>query len=277
MIEYHVNMQQTTLLNGLRLLEALAASREPRGVTEIAEELGIVKSNAHRLLQALAAKGYVRQDPGSARYACSLKIWGLATSVSERFDVAVVARPQLAELARRTRETVHLSVLEDTEVVYLDKIDSPQPVRAYSRVGGRAPAYCVATGKAMLAFAPREVLDHVCRKLKQHAPRTITERKALERELLGVRNAGYAVNRGEWRESVGGIAAPIYGPAGQVVAAVGISGPVERLSVSRLRKFAPQVIVAAGNISRALGGVAAPRVPRVPRMPRMPRVPRAAG
>lgn len=248
-------MQQTTLLNGLRLLEALAASRQPRGVTQLAEELGIVKSNAHRLLQALASKGYVRQDSASARYACTLKLWGLATSVSERFDVAIVARPHIAELARRTKETVHLSVLEDGDVVYLDKIDSPQPVRAYSRVGGRAPAYCVATGKALLAFAPRDVLDNVSRKLKQHAPHTITDRKALERELLRVRDLGYAVNRGEWRESVGGIAAPIFGPSEQAVAAVGISGPVERLSVSRLREFAPHVVVAAENISRALGGL----------------------
>lgn len=255
---------QTTLLNGLSLLEALAASPEPRGVTNLAEELGIVKSNAHRLLQALASKGYVGQDPASGRYACTLKIWELATLVSERFDVTVVARPHMAELARRTKETVHLSILDESEVVYLEKIDSPQPVRAYSRVGGRAPAYCVATGKALLAFASSDVLDNVFRKLKQHTPHTITERKALQRELLRVRNTGYALNRGEWRESVGGVAAPIFGPSGRAVAAIGISGPVERLSVSGLREFAPHVIAAAEDISRALGGVAmARRVRRI--------------
>jgi DNA-binding IclR family transcriptional regulator len=250
---------QTTLLNGLRLLEALATSPEPRGITELGEQLGLVKSNVHRLLEALASKGYVRQDPASGRYACTLKIWEFATLVYERFDVAAVARPHIAELAQRTKETVHLSVLDEGEVVFLDKIDSPQPVRAYSRIGGRAPAYCAATGKALLAFAPRDVIDMVSRRLKRHTPRTITDPQALERELLRVRDIGYAVNRGEWRESVGGIAAPIFGPSRQVVAAVGISGPVERLPVSRLREFAPRVIATAEGISLALGGSATAR------------------
>lgn len=247
---------ETTLLKGLVVLEALAVSREPRGVTEFAHELGLQKSNVHRLLQTLAAAGFVRQDPESGRYQCTLKLFELGTLIADRLDVVTVARPHIAALAHRTAETVHLSVLDGAEVVYVDKIDSPQPVRAYSRVGGRAPAYGVATGKALLAFSsafPASLVDITAR-LHAHTPRTLTEPDALERELLRARTKGFAVNRGEWRESVGGIAAPIFGRSPDPVAAVGISGPIARLTATRMRDFAPHVVATANAISRALGG-----------------------
>lgn len=244
---------ETTLLKGLSVLEALAASRQPRGVTELAQQLGLLKSNVHRLLQTLSALGYVRQDAASGRYECTLKLWEMGTAVADGIDVVTVARPFIASLAQKTAETVHLSILDGTEVIYIDKIDSPQPVRAYSRVGGRAPAYCVATGKALLAFAAPAIFDDLPRKLIVHTPRTLTSRDALERELSRIRETGYAVNRGEWRDSVGGIAAPIFGPANALAAAVGISGPAERLTATRLREFAPHVVATAKAISQALG------------------------
>ncbi|MGE0801826.1 MAG: IclR family transcriptional regulator [Lautropia sp.] len=241
-----------TLLKGLTVLETLAASREARGVTELAHELGLLKSNVHRLLRTFALRGYVRQDT-SGRYTCTLKLLELGSSVAESFDVVAIARPQVTELAHLTEETVHLSVLDDGEVIYVDKIDSPQPVRAYSRVGGRAPAYAVATGKAMLAHAEGTVLDAIESRFKAYTPRTISDRQTLERELRRVREYGYAINRGEWRETVGGVASPIFDSAGRVVAAIGISGPLERLTVTRLREFAPRVAAAAHAVSRALG------------------------
>jgi DNA-binding IclR family transcriptional regulator len=164
-----------------------------------------------------------------------------------------VATSHLESLASRTSETVHLSVLDETEVLYIDKIDSPQPVRAYSRLGGRAPAYCVATGKALLAYAPDSVVDKLDGKLERHTPRTITKFDELKRELARVREQGYALNRGEWRESVCGLAAPIFSANGRTVAAVGISGPLERLTPGVLRDFAPLVLDSGRAISRDLG------------------------
>lgn len=243
----------TTLLKGLSVLEALAARGQPRGVTELADELGLVKSNIHRLLQTLAHRGYVRKDEASGRYECTLKMWELGASVVEQLDVRPAARPGMEALAERTLETVHLSVLDGTEILYIDKIDSPQPVRAYSRVGGRAPSYCVATGKALLAHASETVLAKVTAELEKHTTRTITEPKALRKELQRVREAGFAINRGEWREGVCGLAAPILDPHQRAVAAIGISGPLERLNLNRLRAFAPLVLRTARSISRALG------------------------
>lgn len=241
----------TTLLKGLDVLEAIATRAEPCGVTELAQELGLVKSNVHRVLQTLAHRGYVRKDERSGRYACTLKIWELGATVVDRLDVRPAARPAVEALAARTSETVHLSVLDGNEVIYIDKVDSPHPVRAYSRIGGRAPAYCVATGKALLAHAPEALVSEIS--LKKYTARTITDPEALRKELRRVREAGYAINRGEWRGSVGGLAAPILDPQRGAVAAIGISGPVDRLSANRLRELAPLVVKAARETSRALG------------------------
>lgn len=242
-----------TFLKGLNVLEALALADRPRGVTELALELGLVKSNVHRLLQTLGHRGYVRQDPETGRYACTLKLWEYGALIADRVDVRQVSRGHLQKLAGQTSETVHMSVLEGAEVLYIDKIDSPQPVRAYSRVGGRAPAYCVATGKAQLAHAADTMLSQLAGKLQRHTPRTIVELEELKREFARVREQGFAVNRGEWRESVCGLAAPIFDSGGKVVAAVGISGPLERLGPGVLRDFAPLVIDCARAISRELG------------------------
>ena len=243
----------TTLVKGLAVLEALARHHDARGVTDLANELGLVKSRVHRLLQTLVHHHYVRKDAASGRYECTLKIWELGAAVMERLDVRPAARSCLEALAARTSETSLLSVLDGTEILYIDKIDSLEPVRAYSRIGGRAPAHCVATGKALLAYAPEPVLREIIKGLKRHTPRTITNPEEFRNELQRVRDAGYAINRGEWREGVVGVAAPILDLRRSAVAAIGISGPVERLNLNRLRLLAPLVAKAGRATARALG------------------------
>ena len=240
-----------TLVKGLNLLEELAKSRDPKGVAELARTLGWSKSNVHRLLQTLVECGYVSSEGG--RYWAGLKLWSLGSRVVARTDVRQAAQPFLEKLAQASQETVHLSILERYEVVYVDKIDSPQPIRAYSEIGGRAPAYCVATGKAMLAFQPPEVIEQLSGHLVRHSPNTITDPERLAAEFATIRTNGYSVNQGEWRQQVSGIGAPIRDSSGNVVAALGISGPSERFTKSALRKLAPLVCQAAENVSSNLG------------------------
>jgi DNA-binding IclR family transcriptional regulator len=242
-----------TLLKGLEVLETLARSEKSRGVSDLARELGLTRSNAHRTLQTLCSAGYVRKNEQSGEYECTMKIPKLAAEILGRVDLKRVAEPYMLVVAEATQETVHLSVLEDTEVFYVHKIDSPQPVRAYSEISGRAPAYCVATGKALLAFQDEGYLQRFGERLEAFTPRTITNQVELRRELAQVRQQGFAVNRGEWRESVGGIAAPIFDAARRQLAAIGISGPVERLRSPRVKTFTPDVVRAAREISEALG------------------------
>lgn len=156
-------------------------------------------------------------------------------------------------LADSTGETVHLSVLDGIDVVYIEKIDSPQPIRAYSMVGGRAPAYAVATGKALLAYQKDGYLDRFADKISRYTKATITSMPLLKDEFKDIVRLGYAVNNGEWREGVGGVAVGIFNSLNQIVAAVGISGPLERLNSKRIKDCVPHVIGCANDISGLLG------------------------
>ncbi|MNS84161.1 Transcriptional regulator KdgR [compost metagenome] len=149
---------------------------------------------------------------------------------------------------------MHLSVLDRGEVVYVHKVDSPNPVRAYTQIGGRALAHCVATGKAMLAFQPDVTLQRMAGSLAAATPDSIVEPKRFLQELDKVRRLGYAVNRGEWRESVCGVAAPICDGNGHVIAAVGLSGPAARFRPQKIKAFAGLVREAANEIAIGIGG-----------------------
>ena len=243
----------TTLLKGLRVLETLARSPVPRGITDLATELGVPKSNAHRSVQTLMHAGLVRQDRDTGRYETTLKLFELGNLCVQKLDVRSVAQTEMRRLADLSQETIHLSILDGGEVIYIDKIESPQPVRAYSQVGGRAPAHCVASGKAQLAFVP-SALAQLPDPLPVYTANSARSRADLARELAQVAQSGLAENRGEWREAVGGIASPIFDFSGQCVAAIGVSGPNERLDTATRRKFAEEVLSSAETATRLLGG-----------------------
>lgn len=243
-----------TLLKGLAVLELLSRSDRPLNLTQISRELGIVKSNVHRLMQALMETHFVLRDEESGSYTASIKLWELGSAVLAKLDLRRHAERQMEALMKLTGESVHLSVLDGTEVVYVHKVDSPNPVRAYSQIGGRAPAYCVATGKAQLAFAGERLLHEVAGGLRRFTERTITEPEAFLKEMRKVREQGYALNRAEWRDDVWGIAAPIKDARGSVIAALGISGPAARFRKSLLGPWSEAVMAAADDVGNALGG-----------------------
>jgi IclR family KDG regulon transcriptional repressor len=237
-----------TSAKAFALLETLAASRAPRGVSELARSLRVAKSNVHRHLATLVALGYVkRSDKGT--YEPTLKCWTVGVEVLNRLDLRRVARPHLEWLATRTDETVHLTILDYGEIVYIDKIESTHPVREFTRIGARAPAHCTATGKVLLAFRnelPTMPLQHFTR-------HTIRDLRRLKTELGAIRRQGYAVNLGEYGAHVNGIAAPIADHTGSAVAAAVISGPAERVRPDLLKLLAPLVVSTARAISLALG------------------------
>jgi DNA-binding IclR family transcriptional regulator len=242
-----------TLIKGLAILETLARAEVPMGVTEISLALALPKSNTHRMLQALTDQRYVIRQPGG-RYSASIKLWELGSAALSGFDLRRHAEAVMEALMERTGESVHLSVLDQREVVYLHKVESPNPVRAYSQIGGRAAAHCVATGKAMIAFRGKTALAAMSKDLESHTDRTLTDPARFLAEMEQVRKRGYAVNREEWRVGVSGVAAPIGDAAGTVIAAIGLSGPAARFKPARLRQFADEVMQAAAGLSEGLGG-----------------------
>jgi DNA-binding IclR family transcriptional regulator len=243
-----------TLLKGLMVLEAVTdIENRPRTIDDLAARVGLTRSNTHRTLQTLAHAGYIVKDDESGGYRATVRLFELGARQLAQLDVRKLAQPAMRRLADLSGETVHLSILDRMEVVYIDKIDSAQPIRAYSYIGGRAPAYAVATGKVLLAHQPEGYIARFEAALQVHTSRTITTMAALEDEMRKIRRQGYAVNRGEWRDTVGGVAVAIFNSLDQPVAALGISGPLERLGAARMKELTPTVASCAAEVSRLMG------------------------
>src|SRR6185295_5106438 len=149
--------------------------------------------------------------------------------------------------------TAHLAVLDGMSVIYIDKVDCFRPIQAYVLVGSRAPAHLVASGKALLAAQGPAYLADLPSHVSRFAPAAGVDCEALKAQLTKVARAGYAANRGDWREGVCGLAAPVFDRFERPVAALGISGPADRLSVNRIRELAPRVVHVAAQLSKALG------------------------
>lgn len=248
-----------TIVKGMGLLEAVITARDPVGVSELARQLDLTKSNVHRYLQTFAALGYISASNG--RYAPTLKIWQQGARVIERLDLRRTIRPIMDQLARETRETVHLAISEGPEVIYIDKAEGVHSVRAFSEIGERAPAHCSAAGKIFLAFHPTAMRDTLAGPLRHYTPLTIVEPKALADEVEEVRNTGVAINRGEWETSVGGVAAPVWGPDDQIIASMGLTVPLSRYNDEYCATLVTHVRTAAAEASRALGASLSPTGP----------------
>ncbi len=209
----------TTVVKALTVLEALAASTTPLGVTELAMKLGLSKSNVHRLLQTLASRGYVTQI--DQRYTVTTRLWELGAMIISRLDVAQDRDAGDAASRGRGRRDGASPILDMAacEVVSIHNVESTQPVRAYSRIGQRTPAHCVATGKALLSVQAPEALRALPEELPRFTPHTLySARRSSDGAGEDPARRGYSTNAGEWREQVGGAAAAIFDHAGRPVA-----------------------------------------------------------
>lgn len=243
-----------SLNHALDLLEQLAHEEGDLGVTELAARLGLSKAAVHGIVANLESRHYVRKTPATMRYQLGHRAWELGVAAGERIELRGIARPHLTALTALTHESSQLSEYDGGEVLYLDKVASPNPVQAVVRTGGRAPAYCVATGKVLLAFQASEEIDAVCaRPFVRYTEHTITDAKVLRMQLEKIRARGWALNRGEYRGEIVGVAAPIRDFSGQVIASIGVSGPSYRFNVKHAESFARDIVSAASAISMKLG------------------------
>jgi len=229
------------LTRGLRLLEILAAEPAGLALTEITQLAQLSKSSAHRLLQTLIHNGYVSQESSSGRYRPSLKLLQLGSQLAEQASLASLAHPHLSQIAEFTGETVHLVVLEGDDAVYVAKVESPSPIRMYSKIGMRVPLHCTGVGKAILAHLPEDRLLQLADngRLQRFTDNTITDPAALRRHLADVRRRGYAIDNGEHEEPVRCIAAPLFARDRRVVGAMSIAAVSYRVDLKTLRGWWP--------------------------------------
>ncbi len=242
----------------LNIMEAMAREGAPVTVTELAEKVGLKISTVHRLLSTLAHRGYVEQDPEDNKYRLGLKLLEVGNAALYFSDIRTVARPYLEELVDKCNETANLAILDKTDVVYIDQVESKNLiiVKMFAQVGNRGPVHCTASGKALLAFLPEEKLEEILSQMEltRFTNETITDVKHLKKELERIRNEGYALDWGEREEHVRCIAAPIFNHEGKAIASISISGPSTRITTYYMKNELVDIIKGvAAKISHKMG------------------------
>jgi DNA-binding IclR family transcriptional regulator len=239
------------------LLLALGECPAEAGVSELARRLGLHKSTASRLLATLERRGLVEQDEGSGKYRLGLVVIRLAERAERTLDLRTIALPELERLARVTRETVTLGIVEADACLTVAQVDGPNMVACSDWTGRTTPLHCVASGKVLLAaMAERDVLRIARPGLPARTERTITSLEALLEELARIRRRGFATAFSEWIEGTNGVAVPVADARGRVIASIGVWGPAFRVTAGRVAEIVTSTREAAAAVTVRLGGAA---------------------
>lgn len=244
------------IIKALTILELLNNENE-LSIAELSLKLKMQKSTVHRLLSTLRFKGYVVQNPVTLKYKNSLKLFEMGNNMIEGLGLRREAQFFLEELNHKTNETINLAILDKYDIVYIDKIDSPEPVRIGLSIGKRVPAYCTALGKVLLAHMGEENIDtflrHSC--LERFTENTIYDKQILRAELQKIKEQGYSIDDEEYFYGLRAVASPILNYNGEVIASLSIAFPTVRYisENDKLQEFIQEVKQTAKNISIRLG------------------------
>lgn len=256
---YHVR----AVLRALDVLEAFSTDDPALSLMEVSERVGLNPSTTFRLLATLQSRGYVEHDEATGRYRVGVAVLRPTSTFLAHLNVRERVYPFLVDLRDASRETVHLTVLDPRtmEVIYLEKLEGLQPIGLMSsRVGGRSPAYCTAVGKALLAYQdPAVVRAFFTRNgMRRFTANTITTVDALMGELESVRERGYALDNAEHEDDVMCVAIPLWNHLRMAVAAISVSGPVDRMTRAIRDDGLVERVLAVGKMaSRQLGAAPA--------------------
>jgi IclR family KDG regulon transcriptional repressor len=237
------------------ILEEVARNRDGIALADLSKRVGLHNSTTFHLVKTMVSLGYIRQIKESKRYRIGRPLFALAASALDEMEMVSMATPVLDDLSRETGESSHFATRMSDAVVVMARTPGPGAFQLTDRVGVVRPAYCTALGKVILAALRPDQLDRYLDRieLKALTSRTITSPQRLRRELQDVRRAGIAFDDGEFNNEVRCAAMPVYDFSGQVVGAIGISGPVWRLSIQALQNKARDLSEAAKQLSEAFG------------------------
>lgn len=239
---------KSVLARGLLLLDAFGAADGELTLAQLSARTGLPKPTAHRLVAELVAWGGLERTEGGYRLGMALFVLG--QRVPRQRGLREAALPYLEDLYEATHENIHLTVFDATDTLFIEKVTGRRSMPIVSRVGGRLPAHCTASGKVFLALGPpsylRQVIDGGLSRL---TPRTIILPGLLRQDLVRTLERGYGINREESETGVVAVAAPVHDHRRRVIAAVSIAGSAYRLDLERL---APAVRTAALSLSREM-------------------------
>ncbi|SNS94366.1 transcriptional regulator, IclR family [Noviherbaspirillum humi] len=244
----------SSVANAMRLLKSFSDDNYEIGISELAKQLRLAKSTAHRLASTLVEAGMLEQNAETGKYKLGLVVFELGSLVRRKMDFSNEAKPVLMHLREKTGETVHLAILESASIIYTNTLESKQSIRMTSDVGLRRSAFASAEGMVLLAFQSKQEIELLLKSRDPSVPKEVAANTAaLAKEFATIRNRGYSIDDEESEPGLCSIAAPIRDYTGNVVAAVSIAGPAQRLNKKTLQAFAQDVVEAAEAISSRLG------------------------
>jgi len=237
------------------ILDELAELRTGAGVTQLAGRLSLHKSTVHRLLAALERHRYVTRDVETATYRLGYRLFELGALAIPYGELHSVARPFVERLSKKTKETAHLGILLDGEILSIVNAETSQQVRTPGTVGRRTPLYCTSLGKAILAFLSEETAQDTIKRIRfrSKTENTIKTAAALRTELALTHERGYAVDDEEFEHGLRCVGAPVFNHTGDVVAALSVAGPIFRVTTAAIPTYAQAVVSVANQLSTALG------------------------
>ena len=233
-----------------QILNLFSIDRPKLLIKEIQEELKMPKSTVFRILDTLEQTNFIQRNEATHEYSLGFQLFRLGSVYQMNLDYRRIALPHMRELMEETKETVELNILDGSNRICIEKIDSPLDVRNFVRVGERKPAYLGASGKVMLAFLPEEELEIILKSVEELNIISISE---LKRELQEIRVTGYAITQGERILGTYSIAAPILGVQGQLIAGINLAGPLQRLTEERVALLKARCMQTASKISQLMG------------------------
>ncbi len=244
----------SSVANAIRLIKVFSDEFYEIGISDLGKRLLLPKSTVHRLASTLVDAGMLEQNAESGKYRLGLVVFELGSLVRRKMDFYSEAKSFLMALRDKTGETVHLAILDQSSIVYINSLESTNAVHMRIDIGTRKPAHATAAGKVLLAFQPAEALAKLFTAgLKERTVNTIVDPAAFRRELATIQTRGYAIADEENDIGVRSLAAPVRNHFGNVIAAVSIAGPAQRLTKKALTSFVPDIVNAAEAISLRLG------------------------
>ena len=247
-----------SLEKGLNILSLLSQRGSPIRLEELTRITGMKKTTCFRFLQTLKRLNYVEQDPESKKYWLGTRIISLGLSALNNLNIRKLALPFMKKLREETGETVNLSVLDGTDIVFIERLQSSFIVDSNLHVGSRLPVYCTSMGKAILAHLPEAKVEEILSQIhfEKRTEKTIVSPKSLREELKKVRARGFAINDQELEKGLYAVAAPILNHNGEAIAAMNISFPsVRHPREESIIVFSKMVLKACAEISSSLGFV----------------------
>lgn len=240
--------------SAMRILRLFSTEEPKLGVSEMASRIELSKSSTHRLILTLLKEGYLEKNEINRKYLLGLSLLGLNGIITNTMEIHKESLPILEYLVEQLGETVHINVLEENDVVYIHKVECKHPVRLLSDIGKKNPAYCSSAGKVILAYQSKEMINRVLQsELSSYGPNTITESEKLRENLINIKLLGYSVAIEELHEGVVSIAVPVRDYTEEVIAAISVVGPIQRMHDHKFPTYIQILQLSAMKLSQQLG------------------------